>query len=221
MKQQLLKEKVYDAIFLDIIEGIYRPNEIINEKQLIERYGTSKSPVRDALMQLCSEGVLLSHPRYGYEVVKIDEKEIYDIIQFRILLEENNLRRSYPRMSKEDVIDLRQYTLKYCCRKEEKISVRQHWDNNERFHLKLMEFGDNQFFYQEVHKAIRTMARAYAQKYWERFGISSMQLGCDRHLALIEELENNDLEEAVNLLKEDISSFYDLFKISYLNECAD
>lgn len=71
----------------DIIQGIYKQNEIITEKQLIAKYGVSKSPIRDALIELCKEGVLISHPRYGYEVVRINEKEILDVVDFRILVE--------------------------------------------------------------------------------------------------------------------------------------
>ena len=61
-----LKAEIYEAVLSDIIQGIYKQNEIITEKQLIAKYGVSKSPIRDALIELCKEGVLISHPRYGY-----------------------------------------------------------------------------------------------------------------------------------------------------------
>ena len=55
-----LKEQVYAAVIRDVISGEYPPNAILSEKQLIERFSVSKSPVRDALIELCNEGVLRS-----------------------------------------------------------------------------------------------------------------------------------------------------------------
>ena len=48
-----LKAEIYEAVLSDIIQGIYKQNEIITEKQLIAKYGVSKSPIRDALIELC------------------------------------------------------------------------------------------------------------------------------------------------------------------------
>ena len=91
-----LKAEIYEAVLSDIIQGIYKQNEIITEKQLIAKYGVSKSPIRDALIELCKEGVLISHPRYGYEVVRINEKEIRDVVDFRILIETGWCADVYP-----------------------------------------------------------------------------------------------------------------------------
>ena len=102
-KPSSLKTEIYDSILKDIIEGNYKQNEIINEKQLIEKYGVSKSPIRDALIELCSEGVLISHPRYGYEVVRINEKEIRDIVNFRIMIETGCLRDAASIMTRADI----------------------------------------------------------------------------------------------------------------------
>ena len=110
-KPSSLKTEIYDSILKDIIEGNYKQNEIINEKQLIEKYGVSKSPIRDALIELCSEGVLISHPRYGYEVVRINEKEIRDIVNFRIMIETGCLRDAASIMTRADIRELREFPL--------------------------------------------------------------------------------------------------------------
>ena len=216
-----LRDKVYEKIFQDIIEGVYKQNDILNEKQLIEAFGVSKSPVREALMQLCSEGILLSHPRYGYEVVRIDEREIYDIIRFRIVLESENLKEIFKKLTEKDIDEIERYTREECCDESEDLTVFQHWDNNGKFHLKLMSYGDNAYSYQEISRSIHIMSRAYAQKYWERLGRISLKMGCEGHLAIVDCLRKGDLEAAIRLLAQDISSFYELFypRIgSYLGE---
>ena len=109
-----LKDEIYAAVLDDIIEGIYKRNEIITEKQLIAKYGVSKSPIRDALIELCKEGVLISHPRYGYEVVRINEREIRDVVDFRILIETGCFRVAAPTFTKEDIEELKNFTLNEC-----------------------------------------------------------------------------------------------------------
>ena len=107
-----LKAEIYEAVLSDIIQGIYKQNEIITEKQLIAKYGVSKSPIRDALIELCKEGVLISHPRYGYEVVRINEKEILDVVDFRILIETGCFRVYAPTFTPEDIAELKEFTMK-------------------------------------------------------------------------------------------------------------
>ena len=62
-----LKAQIYTKIFEDIIRGEYGPEDVLREKALVEKFHVSKSPVREALIELCKEGVLRSIPRYGYE----------------------------------------------------------------------------------------------------------------------------------------------------------
>ena len=66
-----LKDSIYKAIMQDILSYEYKPNDILNEKALVEKYGCSKSPVREALLELCADNVLRSIPRYGYEVIRV------------------------------------------------------------------------------------------------------------------------------------------------------
>ena len=83
----ILKEQVYQSILEDLFQGNIGSGEILNEKNLMEKYQCSKSPVREALMALCADGVLNNIPRYGYEVVQYSTDDIYDMLAFRFILE--------------------------------------------------------------------------------------------------------------------------------------
>ena len=65
--EKSLKDQVYESILEDIFQGNVSPGDILNEKALLEKYHCSKSPVREALMALCADGILKNIPRYGYE----------------------------------------------------------------------------------------------------------------------------------------------------------
>ena len=53
-----LKDQLSEEILLNILDGHYGPNDLINEKEFIEKYSASKTTVREALVKLCSDGVL-------------------------------------------------------------------------------------------------------------------------------------------------------------------
>ena len=82
-----LKEQIHHHLFSDIVNGVYTPGSILHEKNLMEKYGVSRAPIREALIQLCSEGVLRNLPKRGYEVTEISAEEIQNIIRYRISLE--------------------------------------------------------------------------------------------------------------------------------------
>ena len=53
--KKTLKETVVEGIYREIEEGIYKPNDIIHEGEIMEKYAMSKSPVREALIELCKD----------------------------------------------------------------------------------------------------------------------------------------------------------------------
>lgn len=78
-----LKDHVYNYISEQISVGKLSPNERINESDICEVLNISRTPVREALIQLSSDGYLESIPGKGLRVKKMDEqraKDLYEII---------------------------------------------------------------------------------------------------------------------------------------------
>ena len=205
-----LKKEIYDSMISDIIEGVYKQGEIINEKQLIEKYGVSKSPIRDALIELCNEGVLISHPRYGYEIVRINEKEICDIVDFRAMVEGQCLREAAGKMGLDDLKELKEYTLALSRETTKDLPILTHWENNTGFHLKLLYYHGNDYCYRLVEKSCGILTRAYAQRVREKWGNSSLKMDCESHLKIVDCLLEGDVETGVKELQADIRSFLDI-----------
>ena len=86
-QQESLKNMVYQAILNGIFTDEYKPNQIINEQELVQKFGCSKTPIREALVTLCNEGILRSFPRFGYQVVSVSREEAQNILDFRLVLE--------------------------------------------------------------------------------------------------------------------------------------
>jgi len=78
-----LKDHVYNYISDKINEGILKPDEKINEKVIMEDLNISRTPVREALIQLATEGYLENIPRKGFIVKQVDSeksKELYALL---------------------------------------------------------------------------------------------------------------------------------------------
>ncbi len=204
--QETITKKVYKAIFNDIIAGVYSSGDILREKELLEKYNVSKSPVREALVQLCSEGVLVSRPRYGYEIVKMTKDDIRNILDYRLILETGALRGSIGRITKGQIDRLRDIN-KRCSSQEAKDDFWVHWDYNVQFHLELISFYGNEFAYDNLKSALTVLTRAYAQFYWDKWSSISFPRDMKHHVNIIKCLRKKDIDGAVHFLKEDFEDF--------------
>jgi len=82
-----LKEIAYEEIKKSIILGTLRPGDIYSEQALSQQLGISKTPVREALINLKIKGFIDIMPQKGFQVKRLTAKEITDIYEFRTALE--------------------------------------------------------------------------------------------------------------------------------------
>lgn len=204
-KEYGLKAKIYKEVFEGIIKGEYGPDDVLSEKSLVEKFGVSKSPVREALIELCNEGVLRSIPRYGYEVIRLTDRNVEDIKQFRIVLECGSLDRNWDLITPE-MIRLLQGVASYTSLGGE-FNALTHWEKNSDFHLKLISFYNNQYIYQSLKSSLQVLNRAYAQFYWDRWHKTMFVSSSDRHRQTIQCMIEGDREGAIRSLQNDISGF--------------
>lgn len=92
-----LAERVHRALRRDIIAGHLPAGQALRLEFLKERYGISFSPLREALNRLQSERLVLSTPSRGFRVAPFSEEEMWDVIETRILIDCEALRRSLVR----------------------------------------------------------------------------------------------------------------------------
>ena len=205
--EQSLKDYIYTSILQDIVNSEYTPNQIITEKEIIQKYNCSRSPVREALISLCGDNVLRNIPRCGYQVVHITLEDIEDIQRYRLVLECGMLRFFYNTITKDQINRLKE--LDEDCSSID--GLWKHWKANTEFHLYLISLSCNNYAYQELKKAMSILRRAYAQYYHDKWDISipSMQYYVDthHHISLIQALEEHDLDRATNILYDDLNEF--------------
>lgn len=204
-KNNTLKDIVYQNIMNGILSSEYKPNDIITERELIEKYGCSKSPVRDALVTLCNENVLISHPRYGYEVVRLTSLDIQNILEYRFILEGSLLEKCCSDITPAQINELRH--LDAVCESTLKENMWKHWEANTQFHLTLASYSNNQFAQRQLNYAMLTLKRAYAQFYWQKWITDNPNDDVRFHENIIKSLETNNLEQCLSYLQSDLNDF--------------
>lgn len=74
-------QKMYQSLKRRIIELDLKPGDILNEQDLAEEYGVSRTPVRTALQELERDHLITIVPRYGAQVASIDFRSIGDLFE--------------------------------------------------------------------------------------------------------------------------------------------
>jgi DNA-binding GntR family transcriptional regulator len=101
-----LAYQVYRQIKRSIITCQLKPGQVINESDLIQQYGVSKTPVREALKLLTQEGLVQSVPGTCYIVTPITVKDVMEIWEMRAILEEAGATRAAHLITDEQIREL-------------------------------------------------------------------------------------------------------------------
>ncbi len=92
----------------DILSGKLRENEKLVEQAICDTYKVSRTPVREALAQLASEGLVTSIPNRGSFVTGISSVEMDDIFVLRKIYEVQATRWAIGRITEEEMEELRE-----------------------------------------------------------------------------------------------------------------
>jgi len=196
-----LKTKVYNG-FLELIStGQLSAGSIVSERMMIERFECSKSPVREALLELCKDGILVSIPRCGYQIVQVSIKSLHEITQMRLLLELNNFKTIAPNISNAE-IDFTFLPIEEI-RLRGSSSIWEANENNTQFHMALANLSGNSLLCEYLKKTLDMYSRAYAQMYVTVPKVVEpiKDIPHGRFLAAWKE---RNYDKALELLKEDI-----------------
>lgn len=99
------RQTIYQTLRREIASGTLRPGETLKEVALSERFGVSRTPVRDALQRLTEQN-LLERTQRGLEVKGVDPETVVQVYDMRILLEEEAAGRAAERHTISEVLQL-------------------------------------------------------------------------------------------------------------------
>lgn len=111
------EEMVYESLKQDILNLELKPGQLLKETELCERFGVSRTPVRDALRMLQEQGFVLTVPYKGIYVTLLSLSNIKQMIYMRVAVETMVLRDFMEQAATPLVLE----DIRYVIRKQQAI----------------------------------------------------------------------------------------------------
>ncbi len=150
-------DKAYDFIRKRILDGGYAPGEALMTEQLAAEIGVSRTPVRDALRQLESDGLVCIRPRLGANVKQVDLNELREMCEMRLALEGHAAWLAAMNRSESELAEIhlpltemqRLVGVIAAAKKEEPL-VAELAREDVRFHIAIMNAAKNNLMRREI-----------------------------------------------------------------------
>jgi len=101
-----VRERAYEFLKSSVLSGHFNPGERLTEEHLAKKLGVSRTPVREALHKLESEGLIKPLETRGFIVSRDSKDEVEELFELRAILEGYALRIISERISEEDLKQL-------------------------------------------------------------------------------------------------------------------
>jgi DNA-binding GntR family transcriptional regulator len=194
------KNKAYAALKNVIVSmDVYRSRQDIrlDERQLAQDFGISRTPVREAMAQLEREGFVRSVPRRGIYVVRKTKSEVIEMITAWAALESMAARLITERASDEEIVSLRKMFATF-----EDGALRAHLDEyseaNIEFHQSIIRMSGNSVLISLAENLFTHMRMIRRKTIVEQ---DRVEKSIRDHMNIIKALEARDTERAEDLVR--------------------
>jgi len=106
-KRESLRDSVAHALRAAVISGEMAPGEVYSAPMLGARFGVSATPVREAMLDLVREGLVISLPNKGFRVTEMSDEDLDNVTSLRLLIEPPTVRDVVTDIPAEDFAKLR------------------------------------------------------------------------------------------------------------------
>lgn len=206
MKQYQVLSSVdyaYKELRRMIMNKEFKPGQRLPEMSLAEQLNVSRTPVREALRRLASEGLVVIIPNEGARLANPSKKEIEDTFEIRAYLECLAIEKAIPRIRPLQICMLEE-----AIEKEENIfpekDLEKYLEVNNAFHKTIAEASGNITLYELI---VNILSRSFV--YLVLFG-SFFELednpSLDEHMEIVKALKERDTKKAVELMRSHILS---------------
>lgn len=177
------KHAIYKKIRADIITGAKKPGERLAIDLLKDEFGTSITPVRDALQMLSQEDLVTIKPRSGYYVTLVTLKELNDMLELREILEIAAVGRAAEKITGEQIAGLEKVHAGYT--NDEDATYSRYTEENRTFHYLVAKASGN-------HELARQIGHLHDRLARFMIIVRSGKVMIDIHGRLIDRLKARD-----------------------------
>lgn len=196
-RHQTLRERILGTIREAILSGQLKPGEKVAEPELAERFGISRTPIREAFRQLESEGYLTVIPRKGAVVTDLSEREVEEFYSIKSILEGYAARMAAEKMTVKD-FDRLEAINERLGQLAEAGDVKTFFRVHDEFHEVFIRAAGNDKLFTLIGQLLRKFNRLRMAS----LGLPGrMEISVQEHVKILEAFRQHDGEKADNLVR--------------------
>lgn len=192
-----LREQIYEYLRDEMYRGNLLPGALVNVNEISQRLGISKTPLRDALIQLECDGFVSILPRRGVMINKLSFDDVKNAWEICRALESEILIPVFDQLDETCLKEMERLTLEMRRASETKDTY-SFYQNNVAFHNVFLNLSTNNQMRRIIQLNKQRLYDFLTRKHitqWE-------EEHCDEHMAFIELIREGDAAKAALYLKE-------------------
>lgn len=203
-----LSTLVRDDMLALILKGVLAPGQRINEPDVASRLQVSRVPVREALRELESSGLVISRKHSGVFVRQLDAAEIRDLYQMRGLLDgfAGRCAAGLPAEQREALVVLLDASVDAMRLAASQQDVQRYYAENLRFHWAIVESAGNRQLSDSYRGIVQKLHLSRLKNLAQDVG---MQASIAEHVDIVQALRNADAPRCEALMAHHVGDAYE------------
>jgi len=185
----------------EILRGIRAPGDRLDERSLAERFGVSRTPVREALQWLAANGLVTLRGRQGACVARLSMSELLDAFYVIAEFEAMAARQAARRIRQEQRGKL-EASHEACRLKAEAGDPDGFYEENLRYHDIILESCHNKLLQEQI-RSVRTLTSPYRR--YVTFQPGRMVASITEHEEIMKAIFRGDGEAACELMRQHVN----------------
>lgn len=214
IRNRTLSDQVYHAVRARILERSLQPGEFVREQEVSRALGVSRTPVREALGRLATEGFLERIPHHGFRVPSNSLADLLELYPIVSALELTAGRLAMPRLTREDIARLRGITERLRAARDrndvEAVSA-----CNAEFHDTICQKSGNRRLV-DMLRDLRSQITRLEVWYYSTREHADRSIRCQEEI--VWHIERGEFEAAIEVLRSNIFLTYDELSAEYERE---
>lgn len=202
-ERQNLRQRVADALRAAMVAGEMRPGVLYSAPVLADKFGVSATPVREAMLDLASEGLVEAVRNKGFRVTELSNRDLDEITQIRMLIEVPTVGEVARKCDAEMAVAVE--ALRNDAREMQVLAVNRdlirYIEVDRQFHLSLLALAGNGYLV-EVVRSLRARSRLYGLHQLADRG--QLSASAHEHEQLVDLVLARDVDGAATLMSHHI-----------------
>ncbi len=194
---QLLRTQVYEYLRQELKAESLKPGMFVSMKQIMETLDISRTPLRDALLQLQNEGFFTFLPQRGIRINELTQQDIEDNYEMLGALDSRILLSVFDRIGPQKIETMKRLNQELGANLAGKKFGR-YWDLNTAFHHVYLDLSSNAPILKQLN-IIRQRLFEFGKKDWS---LNMKKMNYSEHLTVIELIEKGRAVEAANFMRD-------------------